>query len=392
MNNSQQQIYLDNAASTRLDNRVLEEMLPYMTEYYGNPSNESHMYGRGARAGINKARERVASLIGAHTNTILFTSGATESNNLVLQSLAGSLQNKGNHIITTAIEHKSILEPCKRLEKQGYVITYLPVNSNGLIDPDQLTSEIREDTIIISIGSVNNEIGVIQPISLFGGIAKERGKLFHTDVTQAVGTIDFNVIKASVDFASFSGHKIYGPKGVGVLYASDDVKSLLTSQILGGGQETGFRSGTENVPSIVGVGKAAQIIEREKVRDAKKITSLGNELWKILHIKLPGIKLNGSWECRIPGILNVNLPAVDAAELIDQTPEVAFSSGSACTSGDPEPSHVLLSLGITRKKARSSIRLSLGRFNNVNDVHGAANYITASVHRMIQESIISRSM
>jgi len=329
-------IYFDNHATTPLDPRVLDAMMPYFTEHFGNAASRNHAYGWAAEDAVEKGRKQIASLIGANSKEIVFTSGATESNNLAIKGVAEMYAEKGNHIITAATEHKAVLDTCKHLEKKGCRVTYLPLKGDGLVDLDMLRDAITDKTILISIMYANNEIGVIQPIKEIGKIAKERGVLFHTDAVQAVGKIPVNVIEDSIDLLSLSGHKLYGPKGVGALYVRrKGPRVQLTAQMDGGGHERGMRSGTLNVPGIAGLGAACEIAQKEMPEESVRLRGLRDKLRATLEANLEEVYINGTMEHRLPNNLNISFAYVEGESLLMGINDVAVSSGSACTSRRP---------------------------------------------------------
>jgi cysteine desulfurase len=362
-------IYMDNHATTAMDPRVFEAMRPYFLEYFGNSASRNHSFGWQAEEAVEKARKQIADLVGANPKEIVFTSGATESNNLALKGVAEMYAEKGNHIITAATEHKAILDACKRLEKNGARVTYLPVQQDGLIDLDMLRESITGKTILISIMYANNEIGVIQPIAEIARIAKEKGVLLHTDATQAVGKVPVNVIQDNIDLMSLSGHKMYGPKGVGALYVRRrNPRVQVTAQMDGGGHERGMRSGTLNVPGIVGLGAACALCQKEMAEEAKRLGYLRDKLKDNLMSQLDEVFVNGSVEHRLPNNLNISFAYVEGESLLMGINDIAVSSGSACTSATLEPSYVLKALGAGDDLAHSSIRFGLGRFNTEEEV------------------------
>src|SRR6516164_3141004 len=362
-------IYMDNHATTRTDSRVLEEMLPYFSETFGNAASRKHEFGWVAEQGVEQARERIAKLIGANTKEVIFTSGATESDNLAIKGVAEMYREKGNHIITQATEHKAVLDTCKRLEKFGFRVTYLPVQKDGRIDLDDLKRAMDDKTILVTIMTANNEIGVLQPIREIGALCHERGVLFHTDAVQAVGKVPFNVIQENVDIASISAHKFYGPKGVGALYVRrKNPRVQLVAQIDGGGHERGMRSGTLNVPGIVGLGQACEIAQKEMPEESLKLRGLRDRLKAGLEARLDEVYVNGSMEHRLPNNLNMSFAYVEGESLLMGINDVAVSSGSACTSATLEPSYVLKALGVGEGLAHTSIRFGLGRFNTQEEV------------------------
>jgi cysteine desulfurase len=376
-------IYMDNHATTRTDPRVLEEMLPYFTENFGNAASRNHEFGWVAEQAVEQARERIAKLIGAASKEIIFTSGATESDNLAIKGVAEMYREKGNHIITQATEHKAVLDTCKRLEKYGFRVTYLPVQKDGRIDLEDLKHAMDDKTILVTIMTANNEIGVLQPIREIGALCHERGVLFHTDAVQAVGKVPFNVLQDNVDLASISAHKIYGPKGVGALYVRrKNPRVQLVAQIDGGGHERGMRSGTLNVPGIVGLGKACAIGTEDMAEEAKKLAGLRDRLKDKIMGQLDEAYLNGSLEHRLPGNLNISFAYVEGESLLMGINDIAVSSGSACTSATLEPSYVLKALGAGDDLAHSSIRFGIGRFNTEAEVDYVAARVVDTVKRL----------
>jgi cysteine desulfurase len=376
-------IYMDNHATTPVDPRVLEEMLPFFTDRFGNAASRNHPFGWAAEEGVETARERIAKLIGASTKEIIFTSGATESDNLALKGVAEMYKQKGNHIITAVTEHKAILDTCKRLEKYGYRVTYLPVQKDGLIDLDDLKRAIDDKTILVSIMAANNEIGVIQPVEEIGKICHEKGVLFHTDGVQAVGKIPMDVNKMNIDLMSITAHKIYGPKGVGALYVRRKNPRVQISAIIdGGGHERGMRSGTLNVPGIVGFGKACAICMEEMPKESCHLAGLRNRLRDRIMGQLDETYINGTMEHRLPGNLNISFAYVEGESLLMGINDVAVSSGSACTSATLEPSYVLKALGTGDDLAHSSIRFGIGRFNSEAEVDYVADRVIETVQRL----------
>jgi len=381
-------IYMDYHATTPMDPRVFEAMKPYFLETFGNAASRNHSFGWEAEEAVEKSRKQIASLIGATAKEIVFTSGATESNNLALKGVAEMYAEKGNHIITAATEHKAILDTCKRLEKHGVRVTYLPVQTNGLVDLEQLQAAITDKTILISLMYANNEIGVIQPIAELGKIAKSKGVLLHTDATQAVGKVPVNVIKDNVDLMSLSGHKMYGPKGVGALYVRrKSPRVQITAQMDGGGHERGMRSGTLNVPGIVGLGEACALCQAEMPEESKRMAFLRDKLRDKLQSELDETYINGALdvnhlgEHRLPNNLNISFAYVEGESLLMGINDIAVSSGSACTSATLEPSYVLKALGAGDDLAHSSIRFGLGRFNTEEEV----DYVAAKVIDVVKK-------
>jgi cysteine desulfurase len=362
-------IYMDNHATTPMDPRVLEAMMPYFGAKFGNAASRNHSFGWEAEQAVEKAREQIAKLIGASAKEIIFTSGATESNNLAIKGIAEMYKERGNHIITQATEHKAVLDTCKKLEKQGYRVTYLQPQADGLISMDELKAAIDDKTILVTIMYANNEIGVIQPIAEIGKLCHEKGILFHTDAVQAVGKIPVDVQKDNIDVLSLSGHKIYGPKGVGALYVRRrNPRVQISEQINGGGHERGMRSGTLNVPGIVGLGAACEICMNEMATEGKREAELRDYLKNKLETALDYVQVNGNMDHHLPGNLNMSFVYVEGESLLMGINDIAVSSGSACTSATLEPSYVLKALGLGDEVAHSSIRFGLGRFNTKAEV------------------------
>ncbi|HEX4770992.1 MAG TPA: IscS subfamily cysteine desulfurase [Bryobacteraceae bacterium] len=369
-------IYFDNHATTRTDPRVFDAMKPYFLDVFGNAASRNHSFGWEAEEAVEKGRKQIADLIGATSKEIVFTSGATESNNLAIKGVAEMYAERGNHIITQATEHKAVLDTCKRLEKNGARVTYLPVQQNGLIDLDQLRDAITDKTILITMMYANNEIGVVQPIQEIGKIARSKGVLFHTDAVQAVGKIPVNVQTDNIDLLSLTAHKLYGPKGVGALYVRRrNPRVQLTAQIDGGGHERGMRSGTLNVPGIVGLGAACEIAQREMLEESRRLRYLRDKLKERLMTELDEVYINGTMEHRLPHNLNISFAYVEGESLLMGINDIAVSSGSACTSATLEPSYVLKALGAGDDLAHSSIRFGIGRFNTEDEV----DYVAAKV-------------
>jgi len=377
-------IYLDNHSTTRVDPRVVEAMLPYFTEHFGNAASRSHAFGWAAEGAVELARAQIARLIGAGSEKeICFTSGATESNNLALKGAAQYYQARGRHIVTTAIEHKAVLDTCKHLEQLGFEVSYVGVESSGVVDPEQVRAALRPDTILVSAMLANNEVGTVQPIAEIGSITRERGILFHCDAVQGVGRSAFDVETMNVDLASLSGHKIYGPKGIGALYVRRSKPHVrLIAQIDGGGHERGLRSGTLNVPGIVGFGKACEILKTEGEAENVRIAALRDELWARIRERLDGVTLNGDASRRVPGNLNISFEGVEAETLMLAMKNVAVSSGSACTSASLEPSYVLRALGVRDDLAKASLRFGIGRFNKESDIEQVANLLIEEVPKL----------
>jgi len=376
-------IYMDNHATTPMDPRVLEAMLPYFMEKFGNAASRNHPFGWTAEEAVEQAREQVAKLVGATAKEIIFTSGATESDNLAIKGVAEMYREKGNHIITAVTEHKAVLDTCKRLEKYGYRVTYLPVQKDGLVDLEDLKRAIDDKTILVTIMAANNEIGVLQPWREIGKICHERGVLFHTDGVQAVGKVPIDVVKDNIDLMSITAHKIYGPKGVGALYVRRKNPRVQISAIIdGGGHERGMRSGTLNVPGIVGLGKACALAKEEMAQEGAHLAALRDRLRDRIMGRLDEVYINGSTEHRLPGNLNISFAYVEGESLLMGINDVAVSSGSACTSATLEPSYVLKALGTGDDLAHSSIRFGIGRFNNEAEVDYVADRVSETVERL----------
>ena len=373
-------IYMDNNSTTRCDSRVVEAMLPYFTEKYGNAASRNHSYGWEAEEAVDHARDQIAALIGASSKEIIFTSGATESNNLAIKGVAGMYRKKGNHIITCVTEHKAVLDPCKRLERDGFQITYLPVDATGLVDPAELQAAITDKTILVSLMMANNEIGTIHQTTEFGAICKNKGVLFHTDAVQAVGKIPVDVEKMGIDILSLTAHKLYGPKGIGALYVRrKDPRVRLEAILDGGGHERGMRSGTLAVPGIVGLGKACDIARLILPEESARLLELRTRLHDGIVQRLDHVSLNGHAQQRLPGNLNLSFGFVEGEGLMMGIKDVAVSSGSACTSASLEPSYVLKALGVGDELAHSSIRFGLGRFTTTEEV----DYVIQDVVRAV---------
>lgn len=380
-------IYLDYHASTPVDPRVLEAMLPYFTEHFGNAASRTHPYGWKADDAVEAARRQVASLIGASAKEIVFTSGATESNNLAIKGVARALRSKGNHVITVVTEHKAVLDSCKHLQKEGFEVTCLPVKCDGLVDPDVLERAITDRTILISVMAANNEIGVLQPVREIAAIARERGVIFHCDAVQAIGKVPFDVRDVAADLVSLTAHKMYGPKGVGALYVRrGDRKVEIEPLIDGGGHERGLRSGTLNVPGIVGFGKAAEIARAEMPAESARLRTLRDRLLEQLRARVPDLRVNGSMEHRLPNNLHVSFPGVPGEALIVGISDICVSPGSACSSGSEEPPYVISALGVDPDLARASIRFGLGRYTTGEEVDYAAEKVAAVVHQLRRET------
>ncbi|HEX2227268.1 MAG TPA: IscS subfamily cysteine desulfurase [Candidatus Binatia bacterium] len=377
-------VYMDNHATTPVDPRVLEAMLPYFTERFGNAASRSHAFGWESEAAVDSAREQVARLIhAASPREIVFTSGATESDNLAIKGVANAYKEKGNHIITCVTEHKAVLDSCKVLEKHGFEVTYLPVGRDGMINLAQLRQAISEKTILISLMAANNEIGVIHPIKEIGRIAKERGILFHSDATQAVGKVPIDVREMGIDLLSLTAHKMYGPKGAGALYVRAGNPGVkLTPAIHGGGHERGMRSGTLNVHGIVGLGAACAIAQEEMTAESERLLALRERLKKGILSGLDEVYINGHATARLPGNMNMSFAYVEGESLLMALKEIAVSTGSACTSASLEPSYVLRAMGIPDELAHTSIRFGLGRFNTEEEVDFAVRRVVEEVQRL----------
>ena len=373
-------IYLDNHATTPVDPRVLEAMLPFFNSRFGNAASNSHSFGWEAAAAVEKARRQIAACIGATPQEIVFTSGATESNNLALKGVAEGCSEKGDHIITAVTEHKAVLDSCKHLEKIGCRVTYLPVGSDGLIDLDQLKQSFTDRTILVSIMAANNETGVLQPIEEIGRLCRERGVLFHSDAVQALGKVPLDVNRANLDLASLTAHKLYGPKGCGALYVRKSSAAQLVPLIDGGGHENGLRSGTLNVPGIVGFGKTCEIAQQEMPEESCRLAGLRNRLRDRLMAGLDHVTINGSMEHRLPGNLNISFLEVEGETLLTGLNDVALSSGSACSSGKTHASYVLKALGLSDEAAGSAIRFGIGRFNTEAEI----DYVTGRIIELVK--------
>ncbi len=380
-------IYMDNHATTPMDPRVLDAMLPYFGTIFGNAASRNHQFGWEAEQAVDKAREQISKLIGCTPKEIIFTSGATESNNLAIKGIAEMYREKGNHVITQVTEHKAVLDTCKKLERQGFDVTYLPVQEDGLISIDALKAAMTDKTILVTIMYANNEIGVVQPVQEIGKLCHERGILFHTDAVQAVGKIPVNVQSDNIDVLSMTAHKIYGPKGVGALYVRRrNPRVQITEQINGGGHERGMRSGTLNVPGIVGLGKACEIAGEEMAAETARLTEMRDYLKNKFENALDYLHVNGNMDHHLPGNLNMSFVHVEGESLLMGINDIAVSSGSACTSATLEPSYVLKALGLGDDVAHSSIRFGLGRFNNKAEVDYVSDKIITIVHHLREMS------
>lgn len=375
-------IYLDNHATTPMDPRVLEAMMPFFVDNFGNAASRNHSFGWVAEEAVEKARKQLADLVGATSKEIVFTSGATESNNLAIKGVVEMYAQKGNHVITAATEHKAVLDTCKRIEKHGARVTYLPVRTDGLVDLDQLRDAMTDKTVLVSIMYGNNEIGTVQPIREISKICREKGALLHTDATQAVGKIPVNVIDDGIDLMSFTGHKMYGPKGVGALYVRrKNPRVQLTAQMDGGGHERGMRSGTLNVPGIAGFGKAAELCKQLMPEEMAKHGAMRDRLKDMIMSELDEVYINGTMEHRLPHNLNISFAYVEGESLLMGINDIAVSSGSACTSATLEPSYVLKALGAGDDLAHSSIRFGIGRFNTDEEI----DYTAAKVIDVVKK-------
>jgi cysteine desulfurase len=379
-------IYMDNHATTPMDPRVLEAMLPYFREHFGNAASRSHAFGWTAEKASDHAREQVAALIGASGKEIVWTSGATESDNLAIKGAAEFHRDRGNHIITAQTEHKAVLDTCKRLEKDGFQVTYLPVDKDGRVNPQAVAEAMTDKTILVSIMHANNEIGTINPINEIGAVVKSKGALFHTDAVQSAGKVPFDVNAAKADLVSLSAHKMYGPKGVGALYVRRKPRVRITAQIDGGGHERGMRSGTLNVPGIVGFGAAAELCRNEMASEAERLFALRERLRKGLQSRVSDTFINGSLEHRLPGSLNISFAYIEGEAMLMGLKDVAVSSGSACTSASLEPSYVLRALGVDEELAHTSIRFGLGRFNTEEEVDYVVEKVVDKVNKLREMS------
>ena len=374
-------IYLDYSATTPVDPRVAEKMIPYLGEKFGNPASRSHSFGWEAEAAVEAARDQVAALVNADPKEIIWTSGATESDNLAIKGAAYFYAGKGKHLITVKTEHKAVLDTCRELERQGFEVTYLDVQENGLIDLEALKAAIRPDTILISVMFVNNEIGVIQPVAEIGEICREKGIVFHVDAAQATGKVEIDLATLKVDLMSFSAHKTYGPKGIGALYVRRKPRVRLEAQMHGGGHERGFRSGTLPTHQIVGMGEAFRIAREEMVEENKRIGALRDRLFKGLS-EIEAVYVNGDLEQRVPHNLNISFAYVEGESMLMAVKDLAVSSGSACTSASLEPSYVLRALGRNDELAHSSIRFTLGRFTTEEEIDYTVQLMRAKIGKL----------
>ena len=384
--NEPRPVYLDYQATTPMDPRVLEAMMPYFTEKFGNPHSRNHVHGWESEQGVEKARAQIAELINADEREIVFTSGATESNNLAIGGVARFYKDKRNHIVTLVTEHKCVLDTCRHLESEGFEVTYLPVRADGLVDLAQLEAAITDKTVLVSVMGVNNEIGVIQPLAESGKLCRAKGAFFHTDCAQAYGKIPLDVEAMNIDLMSISGHKIYGPKGIGALYVRRKPRVRLQAMIHGGGQERGMRSGTLPTPLCVGLGEAAAICKREMASEAEKLAKLRDRFLTRIRDRLPEVFMNGDEKQRIPGNLNLSFAYVEGEGLMMGIKDLSVSSGSACTSASLEPSYVLRALGVEEELAHTSLRIGFGRFTTEAEVDYAADRIIAAVQKLREMS------
>lgn len=380
-------IYMDNPSTTRLDDRVLEAMMPYFTEVYGHAASRNHEFGWDAEKAVDAAREQIAELTGAMPKEIIFTSGGTESNNLAIKGVASMYKEKGNHIITCSIDQKAILDPCKRLEREGYQVTYLPVDRYGVINPDEIEAAITDDTILITTMLANNEIGTIQPITAIGQIAKKRKVVFHVDAVHAAGKIPIDVNEMGIDLLSLTGHLVYGPKGIGALYVRRKRPRVrLTPIFEGGGHERGLRSGTINVPGAVGFGKACELSLEVMESEAERLRAMRGRLEGNILSRNEEVFVNGHVEQRLPGICNISFAYIEGEGMMMAIKEIAVASGSACTSSSLEPSHVLKGLGVGEDLAHTSIRFGLGRYNTEEEVDYTADLVHEAVNKLREMS------
>ncbi len=378
-----QPIYMDSHATTPIDPRVLEAMMPYLTDHFGNAASSTHLFGEHAKEAVDTARDQVADLIGCSVEEIIFTSGATESDNLAVKGVAYQYKDRGNHIITSNVEHHAVLDSCKALEESGFAVTYLPVDKYGMVHPQQVEAAITDQTILISLIYVNGEVGTINPITEMGEIAKKYGILFHSDATQGIGKIESDVDKLTVDLMSFTAHKMYGPKGIGALYLRKKAPPIQLYPLLhGGGQESNIRSGTLNVPGIVGFGAACELCKGEMAGEAKRITVLREQLYHELSKRIDLIHLNGHPTQRVSGNLNLSFEFIESQSILSGLKEIALSSGSACNSDSVEPSYVLRAMGVKDELALGAIRFGLGRHNTEAEVDTVVDCVAAQVARL----------
>jgi cysteine desulfurase len=383
-------LYLDYHATTPVDPRVLEAMLPYFTERFGNPASRQHAWGWEGRDAVEAARAQVAALINASAGEIVFTSGASESNNLALRGVIAARGRQSPHVITTAIEHKSVLDVCRGFEPDGCSVTVLGVSGGGLVDPAELRRALRPETVLVSVMAANNEIGTVQPMAALGAIVREHGALFHTDAAQAAGKVSIDVRAMNIDLLSLTGHKFYGPKGCGALFIRKARPRIaIGPQIAGGGQENGLRSGTLNVPGIVGLGRASEICRLEMAEEGERLARLRNRLLDGLRTRLPGLRVNGTLDARLPHNLHVSFDGVEGEQLLMALGDLAVSTGSACASGSQAPSHVLQAIGATSDRAGASIRFGLGRSTSDADVDFAIERVSTVVTALLATTLLS---
>jgi cysteine desulfurase len=376
-------IYLDHHATTPTDPRVLEAMLPYFTELYGNAASTSHRFGWEASEAVERAREQVAGALGAHAREIVFTSGATESNNLAIKGVAYAAARRGKHLVTAASEHKAVLDPMKRLAREGWDVTVVPCDAHGWIDPAVIADALTDRTVLVSVMAANNEVGTLNPVEVIGRLCHERGIVFHTDAAQAIGKVPFGVQSGAIDFVSISGHKVYAPKGIGVLFVRRADPPIRIAPLFdGGGHERGLRSGTLPVPLIVGLGLAVEISMREQADETSRVLDLRERLFAGIAGRVSDVRLNGHADLRLPGNLNLSFEGVDGEALMMAMRDIAVSSGSACSSTNPEPSHVLLAMGLSEELARASLRFGLGRFTTDAEIDFAAQEVASAVERL----------
>jgi cysteine desulfurase len=377
-------VFMDSHSTTPVDRRVVEAMLPFFAEDFGNAASRTHAFGWRAAEAVERARQQTAALVGASAKDVIFTSGATESNNLAILGAARAPRSRGRHIVTLATEHRAVLDPCRHLEREGFDVTWHPVRTDGLVDVNQLVDALRPETMLVSVMAANNEIGVLQPLAAVGRITQQRGILFHTDAAQAAGKVPFDVETVGADLVSFTAHKIYGPKGVGALYVRR--RTELTPIVFGGGHERGLRSGTLNVPGIVGFGAASALCRQEMKTESQRLRALRDRLNAGLHARLDGMLVNGSMTERLPHNLNVSVAGVDGDSLLTGLNDIAVSSGAACTSGTREPSHVLRAIGCSEELARASLRFGLCRFSTEEEVDYVVETVASLVTRLREGS------
>ncbi len=372
-----------------MDPRVLEAMVPFFTEVYGNAASISHRFGWEAGEAVDQAREQVALAIGAEATEIVFTSGATEANNLAIKGLAQASRRRGNHLVTSQAEHKSVLDSMMRLKREGWDVTFVPPDETGMVSAEKVADAVCEQTVLVSVMAANNEVGTLNPIREIGQLCRDRGIVFHTDATQAVGKVPLDVVADGIDLLSFSGHKLYGPKGIGALYVRRrDLRVRLVAQMDGGGHERGLRSGTVPVPMAVGLGVAAELAIRERPSESQRIFKLREQLHQGISSRVESIRLNGHPTLRLPGNLNISFAYVDGEALMMAMGDVAVSSGAACTSANPEPSHVLLAMGLDEEMARASLRFGLGRFTTAQEIDFTIQSVAAAVERLRSQSAV----